>query len=166
MAANQPSDFVIDALLCDSAVVADGKLYVQGGGWNVLGSSEFPFVGPRLALAIVVTVPYHRTNQNHTFEVRLDNEDGRTLSIGPPRTGEGPEGVPEPGRIGGQFNIGRPPTLHSGDTQVVPFAVNIDGQAFEAPGAYAFVISIDGTEMERIPFRIVSAVQQTLRPVV
>jgi hypothetical protein len=161
---NHVQEFVIDAMLCDSAVVSEGKLYVQGGGWNMLGAGAFPFNAPRIALAVVVTVPYDQTNRNHTLEVRLEDEDGGLLSIGPPKIGPGLDDVSEPGKIAGQFNMGRPPFLQPGDTQLMPFAVNVDGQPFASPGAYSFVFSIDGEELERIRFRVVSAVMQTLRP--
>jgi hypothetical protein len=44
-----PPDFQVDAVLCDSAVTADGKLYIQRGGWNLLGAESFPFRQSRIA---------------------------------------------------------------------------------------------------------------------
>jgi len=41
-------------LLCDSAQVADGKLYILGGGWSVTGPQPVPS-----AVAIKLEVDWH-----------------------------------------------------------------------------------------------------------
>jgi Family of unknown function (DUF6941) len=41
-----------------------------------------------------------------------------------------------------------------GDAQTIPMAVNLDQLRFDVPGAYSFVIEIDGTEVERLIFRV------------
>lgn len=150
-----PTGFTIDAILCDSAVTAEGKLYMQGGGWNLLGANSFPFNQPRLGLAVVIGVPYTATNQNHTLTIHLENEDGARFPLGPPPPNS-PDGGPTE-QIGAQFNIGRPPTLQSGDSQTIPFAVNIDQLEFDSPGGYTWVIGIDGTPLAQIPFRIMGS---------
>jgi hypothetical protein len=150
-----PNDLALDVMLCDSAVTAEGKLYVQGGGWNMLGSPVFPFQVPRIGLAVVASVPYSLTNMEHSFELRLEAEDGQQVSIGPlPSDPSDP-----PVRIGAQFSVGRPPIVVPGDPQAMPFAINVDGQVFTAPGGYAFVISIDGAEVHRLQFRIHSVAE-------
>src|SRR5262245_58291909 len=123
-----PGEFTINAVLCDSAVAADGKLYVQGGGWNILTALELHHVQPRTALAIVVAVPYTATNQNHRLELQLQGDDG-PLTIGPPL----PDGK-QPRGIEAQFNVGRPAMLQHGDAQNLPFAVNLDQLRFDVPG--------------------------------
>jgi hypothetical protein len=159
--ANQVTEFKVDALLCDSAVTSEAKLYVQGGGWNMLTPPQFPFRAPRLGLGIIVAVPYTATNQNHTLGISLQDEDGHPLQIGP-AGGDTDEGSAATAQFGAQFNIGRPPILAPGDPQVIPFAMNIDGLLIDSPGAYAFVISIDGTEMQRLVFRVVGPRGQNL----
>jgi hypothetical protein len=57
-----------------------------------------------------------------------------------------------------QFNIGRPPTLQSGDAQTLPFAMSLDRLRFDSPGSYSVVIEIDSEEIERLTFRILSTV--------
>jgi hypothetical protein len=78
--------------------------------------------------------------------------------------GDNPEGEGRIEAIGGQFNVGRPPTLKPGDEQVVPFAVNINGLSFEKAGNYRFVISIDGDDTKELPFRLL-LIQQP-RPII
>jgi Family of unknown function (DUF6941) len=157
-----PGEFDVNAVLCDSAVVAEGKLYVQGGGWNILGTQQFPFIQPRISLGAVVTVPYTMTNQNHMLAIQLRNEDNESVAIGPPVENDGE--VQRPMQIGAQFNIGRPAILQAGDSQMLPFAVNLDQLPFESPGAYSFVFSIDGTEIQWLPFRVVGPPGQNIVP--
>jgi hypothetical protein len=148
------STIEVDAFLADSVVVAEGKIYAQGAGWNVINASRVPTRHDRIGVAFVVRVPYTATNQDHTFELRLEDADGRRLTFG-----DDPEGQGRIEALGSQFNVGRPPTLKPGDEQVVPFAVNINGLPLEKAGNYRFVISIDGDDVKELPFRV-SLIQQ------
>jgi hypothetical protein len=154
MATFPPSGFTIDAIICDSAVTADGKLYIQGGGWNMLASPAVPFVQPRVGVALIVGVPYTGTNKNHRLELRLENEDGERLALGPEVAADVPGATKSPMGIVAQFNVGRPAILQAGDSQNIPFAINLDQLAFRSPGAYSFVISINDEEIERLTFRV------------
>ncbi len=139
-----------DAFLADSVVVAEGKLYAQGVGWNVITMQGLPAAHDRIGIGVLIRVPYTATNQNHEFEIRLENADGKRLPIGDNPSGEGKiEG------FGGQFNVGRPPQISPGDEQIVPFAVNINGLSFQEPGHYRIVVSVDGEDAKELPFRVV-----------
>jgi uncharacterized protein DUF6941 len=144
----------IDALLADSAITAEGKLYLQGGAWHLINAPGLPLRIPRIGLGIAIRVAWTDTNQVHNFEVRLQDADGHVLALGdaPPDTG------PEDGkirRLGTGFNVGRPPFLQPGDDQLVPLAMNIDGLVFELAGRYEFVLSIDGEDVKHLPMRVV-----------
>lgn len=144
-----PNVFTIDAMLADSAVAADGKLYVQGGGWNLIGSPALPVVVPRIAIALVIGVPYVATNRPHTLEVKFEGADGPIpLSRATAAGGEEMLGVSS------QFNVGRPPTIQPGDRQVIPMAMNFNAMTFESPGTYSFTFTIDGEEINRLTFRV------------
>lgn len=147
-----------DALLADSVAVAEGKVYVQGGGWNLINVPAFPFHQDRIGLALIVRVPYTATNQEHRFRLTLQDEDGEVVVLG-----DAPPGVEtEDGKIRaveGAFNIGRPPLLPPGDEQIVPLALNLNGTTFVRPGRYGFVFEIDGTEVNRLAFRVQQPVQ-------
>jgi len=154
---SDPSTFTVDAMLCDSAVVAEGKLYMQGGGWNMLSTQQFPFVQPRVGLAVVIGVPYTETNRMHQLELKLESEDGELVPLGPamPHPDE-PEVMHRATGVAAQFNVGRPPLLQPGDRQSLPFAINLDQLAFATAGAYSFALSIDGEETNRLAFRVIS----------
>ncbi|HEU4396310.1 MAG TPA: hypothetical protein VFU54_00570 [Actinomycetota bacterium] len=148
----------IEAFLADSVVSVEGKLYVQGAAWNVLNTTQIPTRHPRIGIGVIVHVPYTATNQLHKFEIYLLDADDNELPLGDaPPEGEQPEGKIR--RLGGQFNVGRPPTLQPGDEQLVAMAVNIDGLEFERADAYRFVVELDGSREKFLPFRVHHVVQ-------
>lgn len=149
----------IDAFLADSVVVAEGKIYAQGAGWNVINTVSVPARHDRVGIGLVVRVPYTATNQEHNFELRLEDADGKRLTFG-----DNPEGEGRVEGLGGQFNVGRPPNLGPGDEQVVPFAVNINGLVLERAGNYRFVISVDDQDIKELSFRVM-LIQQP-RPII
>ena len=61
MAGAESSDFSAIIMLCDSVACPEGKLYIQGGGWQTLQSDRYPVRIPRIGVAVIVTVPYART---------------------------------------------------------------------------------------------------------
>ncbi|HUQ62940.1 MAG TPA: hypothetical protein VM121_04230 [Acidimicrobiales bacterium] len=144
----------IDAIVADSAITAEGKLYLQGGAWYLVSAPALPIRIPRIGLGISIRVAWTDTNQPHNFDVRLQDADGHILALGDAPPGSGPEDG-KIRRIGSDFNVGRPAYLQPGDDQLIPLAMNIDGLVFEAPGRYEFVISIDGEDVKRLPMRIV-----------
>lgn len=144
----------IDAIVADSAITAEGKLYLQGGAWYLVSAPALPLRVPRIGLGISIRVSWTDTNQVHNFEVRLQDADGQILPLGDAPPGSGPEDG-KIRRLGTNFNVGRPPFLQPGDDQLVPLAMNIDGLVFETAGRYEFVISIDGDDVKHLPMRIV-----------
>jgi hypothetical protein len=147
----------VEALIADSVVSAEGKLYVQGGGWNQINVQVVPAVVDRIGLAILIRVPYTATNHQHSMELGLVSEDGSEVPLGEATGPGGETGLV--GKIGMQFNVGRPPTIQAGDEQLVPFALNMSALKFESVGQYSFVISIDSTEIKRLTFRVVQTPQ-------
>jgi hypothetical protein len=155
----------VDAFLCDGVEGVGGKLYALGIGWNTLFVAGFPARHPRLGVGLVMHVPYTATNQQHRFFVHLESEDGVPLALADASEGVANELV-ESGkvvRLGGQVNVGRPPDLAPGDEQVVALAMQIDGVEFATAGLYAAVVTVDGSEEARMPFRL-RQIQQVMTP--
>lgn len=145
---NSPLGFTAQAMLCDSAAAVEGKLFIQGGGWNAITAGSMPFTAPRIGMALLIGVPYGDTMHRHQLSVGLQDEDGSQLPLGPPA---------ESGRTTHlllAFEVGRPAQLPPGDTQLLPFALNIDGYQFSRPGGYVFVVSVDDQELTRLRFRV------------
>lgn len=129
-------------LLADFAQVAEGKLYISGGGWNFVG----PKVGPS-ALAVLVEVPWNEANQKHRWRLELLDEDAKPALIPPDQ---------QPLSIDGEFEVGRPPGHPQGTPLNVPLAINL-GPLPLSPGLrYVWVLHIDGTNEEhwRVAFNV------------
>lgn len=155
MATYPPNGFKVNAMICDSAASPEGKLYVHGGGWNILSTPSFPFIQPRVAVAGMISVPYTETNKTHVMELRLEDEDGHRMPLGPQLTAPDGSATRAPEGLRAQFTLGRPPDLQAGDAQNLPIAINLDRLRFDSPGAYSFVITVNEEEIQRLPFRVV-----------
>lgn len=104
--------FHVTIMLADSAQVADGKLYVLGGGWTETGPQPCPF-----AIAGIIEVPWRLANQPHSFRLELIDLDGNPVGI------PTPEGE-QPFVMEGQFEVGRPPGARPGASLPVVLALN------------------------------------------
>jgi hypothetical protein len=121
------SGLTVDMLLCDSAQVAGGKLYILGGGLPVIGPKPQP-----LALALQVTIPWDRANIQHRWRIDLFDEDGRPVVI-----------KDKPVRIQGKFEAGRPPGLRPGSPLGVSLAISLTPFPLPGGSSYAFALTID-----------------------
>ncbi len=138
------ADVEVDGFLADSVVTAEGKLYVQGGGWNRLTASLFPATHDRIAIGLLVTIEAGSPRAARRFELRLHGPDGNEVVLG-----QGPEGPVQ--RLAGEFTAG------ADEEQVIPIAINLNGITFPRPGAHLFVLSIDGEDRKELPFVVQSA---------
>ena len=105
-------------LLADSAQVADGKLYILGGGWSVTGPDPTPS-----AVAMKVMVDWHEFNSNHHWELFLEDADGQPVSF------DTPDGVP----------VGTPVD--------VPIAVNFGPIPLQNGSRFTWRMVIDGDSL-------------------
>lgn len=119
-------------LLADYAQVADGKLNVLGGGWNIIGPHPMPF-----ALAAIIEVPWHRTNERHYIRIELLDADGRPVLT------EQPDGRQAPLVIQADFELGRPPGLKPGVSLNFPVAINVPALPLAPNGTYEWRLSVN-----------------------
>jgi hypothetical protein len=134
-----PGEWELTVLLADFAQVADGKLYVLGGGWSMCGPGLFTH-----ALALKIGVPWTETNERHQLQAALLDEDQQPAAYGDP---------PEPVGFTSEFEVGRPTGWPAGTAIDIPLAVNL-GPLHLEPGAYHWSVRIDGFEIERVRFRV------------
>ena len=118
-------------LLADHAVVADGKLYVNGGGWSITSP------GAPSAIAIKLDVPCDRTNRPLRLRLRLVGQDGEPVML------PGPEGL-QPVEIIGEAEVGRPAGLAHGADVDFPLAFQIGPLPLGAGRRYEWLLDIDG----------------------
>ncbi len=100
-------------MLADSAQVADGKLFILGGGWS--------FIGPgvaAMAVAAVVEVPWDEANSRHHFVLSLLDEDGMPYPV--PQG----DGTTTSINVDGEFEVGRPAGSVPGSPINFPMALN------------------------------------------
>ena len=132
-------DYVV---LADAAATADGKHYIHGAGWDTIYAAAFPVQHPLLAVAIRLRVPWTATNQPHSLELDIVDEDGHSV-------------LPEPpGVLKAEINVGRPAQLEPAQDQVVPLTFNLRSLTFEMQGSYSVLVRIDGSEEGRSRFRV------------
>jgi len=122
----------VTMLLCDAAVVAEGKLYILGGGWSVTGPDPTPS-----AIAIKVDVGWHEVDAVHHWELYLEDADGQPVMI------DTPEGQ-QPIEVRGDFQVARPTSVPEGTPIDLPLVVGL-GPLRLAPGSrFTWRLAIDG----------------------
>jgi hypothetical protein len=129
-------------ILADSAQVVGGKLYLLGGGWEILTVNRALPVDQRCAVALSIRVPWNETNRKQTFEIEVVSEDPAT---------EEPKSL---ARVGGQFEVGRPPGIPPGQEQRVQLAIDMNLR-IDTVGTKAVIGRIAGQELRRIHFNVV-----------
>lgn len=128
-------------MLADHAQVAEGKLFISGGGWSACGPGACP-----CAVAVIFHVPWQETGQKIAFSLRLIDEDGRAV-IQPGAQ----DGLPV--QVNGHFDARRRPGMTLGAEMNVPMSFNI---VLHLPpgGRYSWVLDVDGhaDDSWRLPF--------------
>lgn len=159
-----PGELTAQALLCDFAEVSGGKLFVSGAGINLLATGQANAPHPvNFALALLVRIPWTATNQQHTLIVELisDSPDGGPRTV-PINEADPPAGHEDKrGKIVALFNAGRSPNMLAGEESLMPVAMPLAGLALPDIGSYYFSVMIDGTEVDRVSFRLVSVLSMS-----
>jgi hypothetical protein len=149
---DRPDSLAVDMFLADRAEAINGKLYVMGGAWDRLQVPELPGPLPvSISVAVVITVPWSLTNRQFTFSLELVDVDNAPVQLSDEADG---------GLFSIPFEVGRPPGLREGRPQKNVLCVMIGpGLQFEKPGTYSFRGLIDGEELNRATFDLITAGQ-------
>lgn len=110
-------------MVADWAETINGKLYVQGAGWDRKLNPPKERPNTDFAIAAGFLVPWHLTNQRHQFSLALLTGDGG--EIGPPITGA--------------FNMGRPAKALPGQKFRTAIAARI---SVKLPGLGAYDVKL------------------------
>jgi hypothetical protein len=129
-------------MLADSAQAVAGKLYILGGGWNIIGPEPSP-----TAIAIYIEVSWDLTNLRHHWRLELVDNDGEAVEV------PGPMGA-QAVVLEGDVEVGRPPGIRPGTGLGVPIAINLGPLPLEPDSVYAWRLMIgDQTDDNwRLPF--------------
>lgn len=139
---SSPMDFEALALFAaDHAAVENGKVYVNGGFWDILRQPSYP-AQVAISLVAVIKVPSTAYLEDHRVTVEMVNADEERLPL----------------RIEGDIRVGAAPDMKPGDPTTLPLAFPLNGVYLERAGDYWFVLSVDGNEIGRYRIRAVHAV--------
>jgi hypothetical protein len=122
-------------LLCDSAQVADGKLFILGGGWSITGPMPVPS-----AVALKLLVDWHELTRQHHWELFLEDADGRPVTV------ETPDG-PQPIEMRGDFSVSEPIGVPEGSPVDVPMAMNLGPLPLAPSSRYTWRFVVDGESL-------------------
>jgi hypothetical protein len=131
-------DFLI---LADAAQVAEGKLYVMGGGWDRMAVNTLPAV-QMVGVAVGIVVPWAETNTPRTLTLMVEDEDGGAVL--PP--------------VAVRVEVGRPPGLAAGAEQRVMVAFNAQ-LGLPRFGGYVVTAALDGGPQRRLRFGVMAGPQ-------
>lgn len=127
------------ALLADAVQASQGKLFVLGGGWDVLTVRSLPARHPSMGIGLRVRVPWGWPGESVRLDVELQDEDGKSVL---------------PGSLSAPVPVRRPDHLPEGQDLTVVRALTFTNVVFRDEGAYSFVVSIDGEVKERLRFMV------------
>jgi hypothetical protein len=113
----------------------------MGGGWTQLHAS-----GPvQMALAIKLAVPWAAANRPLAVRAALLNEDGQPVRPDDDTAVE----------FNASIELGRPAGLPPGTALDAPMALRFAGLTLQ-PGGYRWEVTVDGTMLAAVPFRVLS----------
>ncbi len=125
-------------LLAEHAEVAGNKLYLMGGGWDTMSVKEAP-ANVRLNLTAGIRVDWDETNAPVPLLIRIDDEDAQEIF-----------------RMEGEMNVGRPPHLPAGSSQLSQMVFTLS-LALPRFGGYRISLTAgrdEGAIRRSIPFRL------------
>jgi hypothetical protein len=133
---------VTTAMLADAATVAEGKLYIHGGGWNSIISPQIPTTHPTLALVVVFKLDWHEANEDLELVIELVTEDG------------------EPAGLRGDMHLRVAPTplTKKGAELYQSTAYTFHGLQFDKYGGYRFQITYADKVLAAVPLSILPPV--------
>ena len=129
------------AMLCDSAQVQSGKLFILGGGFDTINVPGLPATQRNLCLAMVAEVGQEDRQRDLELHISLLDEDGKAVGV----------------EAKGKLRVGAPPNLPPGVPSVVPIVSPFQNITFAEAKGYVFVVTLEDEELARVRFRVVKA---------
>ena len=121
----------VSQMLADHAEVADGKLFINGGGWTLTGPAPSPF-----AIAMTMEVPREWANSQLMIRWELLDDQGHGVLV------PGMMGM-EPMVIQGQLGLGEPHDAPDGVPITAHFAINVGPVPLHAGSRYEWRLMIN-----------------------
>jgi len=134
---NQP-DFNVTMLLCDHVTVAEGKLFINGGGWTLTGPNPTP-----MGIALVIGVPWSSAGSDVRFRLALVMTDGQPVAA--------PSGG-APIAIEGNVHVNSPEGMSPGAHLDVPLAINFP--PLELPSGQRLIWELELNDSRHADWRL------------
>ena len=125
-------------ILGDYVELVGGKLYLMGGGWDILTANQPLPLPQHVGVAASYRVGWNETNERHTVEIDIVNERGDSLA-----------------KLAGTMEVGRPPGIARGQDQRAQVAGNILLEIREL-GTYTITARIEGQEEGKTTFSVIA----------
>lgn len=126
-------------MLADYAEAINGKIYVQGGGWdNLTVNQPFP-LRQACGVALGLRVGWTETNVVHRLRVVVVDDDTQA----------------EMASVEGQIEVGRAPGMPEGSSQFVPVAFNVPLE-FHGPATCMLRLTLDDEAASAVAFRVIA----------
>lgn len=120
---------VTTSLLADAAIVAEGKLYIHGGGWDTISGASLPVAYPSFALVLVINLKATELTGDPLEIILVDDEGNSILKVTGHIEGGGAEKFPH---------------KESVDTSL---AVPFSGLVFHRAGVHTFKVLVAGNHI-------------------
>jgi len=133
-------------LLADHGEALNGKIYVMGGGWNMLRLPQLPQEWG-FGIALGIDVPWDETNRRHAMTLHVEDPDCEALG----------------GEFSMEFETGRPPGAVQGQDQRISLAL-LTRTTFAAAGPHAVVVRVGDKEIGRARFYVTQIPAAMLPP--
>lgn len=129
---------VTTAMLADAATVADGKLYIHGGGWNSIISPQIPTTHPTLALVLIFKLEWQEANEDLELVLELVTEDGKEAGL----------------RGDMHLRVAPTPVTKKGAELYQSTAYMFHGLRFDHYGGYRFQVSHGDRVLASVPLTV------------
>jgi hypothetical protein len=122
-------------ILTDAAQIADGKLFLIGGGWDTIRVNALPH-RQKMAIALAIEVEWVETNERHALQLEIATQDGNVLV-----------------NLNGAFEMGRPPGISAGQSQRVQLVVDAEME-FQELGMYVITVTLGQDRTMPVRFNV------------
>jgi len=122
-------------MLSDAVQVADGKLFILGGGWDITGPQPSPS-----GIAIRFEVSPNEFNVSHHWELFLEDADGQLIMV---ETPDGPQSIEVRGDFTASAAIGAP----EGTPTIIPVGINFGPIPFLPNARFTWRLIVDGDSL-------------------
>jgi hypothetical protein len=127
------------AMLADSAQVQGGKLYILGGGFELIRTRRLPVIHRNVNVALIVEVGADERDRDLELTIDLIDEDGQALGVS----------------ARGRLRVRDQPNIPPGAPSLVPLVSPFHNIRFEEAKGYTFVVRHGESELGRVRLRVV-----------